>query len=201
MQLNAEDGGNRRFILVQLPALCKENSEAFKAGYKDICQIGKERIRRAGKLINDKLVDECKDPIDVGFKLFKLDSSNIVSWDDSITNNVAELKERLSKQVLNLKADRAEIDLLYEILLKMGFELTTKINVENINNKTAYFVNDNGVKMLICLEQGIIPEDIEQMAELHPNVVAISEGSFVDNSTLSNALYIFKNNCIELKLI
>ena len=201
MQINAEDGGQRKFIMVQLPALCDEKSEAFKAGYKNICEIGKERIRRAGKQINEELIQNGKTLVDVGFKVLKLDSSNIITWDDSLTNNINDLKERLSKQILNLKGDRTETDLIYEILLKMGFGLTTKINLENINNKTVCSVKENGVNMLICLDQGIVPEDIEQMAELEPNAVVISEGSFVDNSTLSNALYIFKNHDIELKLI
>ena len=203
MKLNAEDGGNRKFIMVQLPELCDKKSEAFKAGYQNICEIGKERIRCAGRNINDKQVNHNNSPLDIGFKVFKLDSSNIVKWDDSLLDlgHIDKLKIRLSEQVMNLKADRSEMDLLYEIILKMGFELTDHIETISVNNKQLYSVSNNSINMLICLAQGLVPEDIEQIAEQKPNKVVISEGSFIDNSTLSNAHYIFKNYGIELSLI
>ena len=87
MQLNAEDDGNRKFIMVQLPELCPEDSEAYKAGFKNICEIGKERIRRAG----DKIVSETGKNIDIGFKVFKLDSSNLIKWDSTPTTDTQEL--------------------------------------------------------------------------------------------------------------
>lgn len=203
MMLNAEDGGNRKFIMVQLPALCDEKSEAAKAGYRNICEIGKERIRRAGKEINRQLAVEGKDLIDAGFKVFKLDTSNLVTWDSSIIPNrdLAALKERLSKQVMNLKSDRSQDDLIYEIILKMGFQLTDHIKKIMINDKQLCSVCDDNITMLICLDQGLTPEDIEKAAELKPNKIVISEGSFIDNSTLSNAHYIFKDHGIELNLI
>ena len=201
MQLNAEDGGNRKFILVQIPALCDEKTEAFKAGYKNLCQIGKERIRRAGKLINDKLASEGKDPIDVGFKVLKLDSSNIVTWDNSLieNNDLNKLKDRMSKQIKGLKEDRNSLDLIYEILLKMGYQLTSQIEEIALDNITIFSVENN--ELLICLAQGVTPNEVEKMLDLKPQKIVISESSFVDNSTLSNAFYFCKNQNVELKLI
>ena len=118
MQLNAEDGGNRRFIMVQLPEVCGEKSEAFKAGYKNICEIGKERIRRAGaKLAGDHPA------LDVGFKVFKLDTSNMKLWDDTPIEggDVATLFDRIDGHIDGLKPDRSDEDLIFEILLKMGY--------------------------------------------------------------------------------
>ena len=135
MQLNAEDGGNRRYIMVQLPEVCDEKSEAFKAGYKNICEIGKERIRRAGaKILEEakqensqlKLGEEPKPLPDVGFKVFKLDSSNLKIWDDSLIDNedIATLFDRIDGHLDGLKPDRSNDELVFEILLKMGYPLT-----------------------------------------------------------------------------
>lgn len=203
MQQNAEDGGNRKFIMVQLPELCDAKSEAAKAGYSNICEIGKERLRRAGRLINDKQIAVGKPVVNVGFKVFKLDSSNFVPWDESLIEegNIDELKERLSTQVKNLKEDRTETDLLYEIILKMGFCLTDRIDPVTVNGKTVFYVDNSHTNMLVCLAQGILVDDIEQMAEMKPKKIVISEGSFFDNSTLSNAYYIFQNRGIDFNLI
>jgi len=124
MQLNTEDGENRQFILVQLPEPTDEKSEAYKAGYKNICEIGKERIRRAGEKIKEDFKDkEWIDSLDIGFKVFKLDSTNIKEWDSNPDN--------LEKSLLDygefIKEDRSEEDLLYEVLLKYGIELTAPI--------------------------------------------------------------------------
>lgn len=133
--LNKELCTNRRYIMVQLPELIDEKSEAYKAGYKNICEIGKERIRRAG----DKIVSENKDKkgienLDIGFKVFKLDSSNLKSCDSSVDN----LEQNLLDMVSNLKQDRTNEDLLYEILLKSGVELTAKI--EEIPKDNSLFI-------------------------------------------------------------
>ena len=201
MQLNAEDGGNRKFIMIQIPALCDEKSEAYKEGYKNICEIGKERIRRAGKLINAKLVNEAKEPIDIGFKVLKLDTSNIVTWDSSIIdeNNLKELKDRMSKQIYGLKDDRSSLDLIYEILLKMGYEISLPIKEISIEDITIFSVENN--ELLICLDQGVTPNEVEKMLDLKPQQIVIAESSFIDNSALSNAYYFCKNQNVELKLI
>ena len=135
IELNADDEGSRKFIMVQLPEQTEEKSEAYKSGYTNICEIGKERIRRAG----DKIVSENKDKegiekLDIGFKVFKLDSSNLKSWDSSMD----DLENNLLSMDTNLKKDRSNEDLLYEILLKSGIELTTKIEKIKVGYNTLY---------------------------------------------------------------
>ena len=131
MQLNAEDGGNRRFIMVQLPEICDEKSEAARNGYPNICEIGKERIRRAGQ----KLIEAGKD-IDTGFKVFRLDSSNLKLWDDTPIENgdLDSLFARMDGIIDNLKPGRSEDDLVYEILLKMGYPLTADVAVLELDS-------------------------------------------------------------------
>lgn len=118
MQLNAEDGGNRRFILVQIPELCDEKSEAYKAGYKNICEIGKERIRRAGKKILEEHIqvtmDEDKSPLDVGFRVFKLDTSNLKTWDATPIEDeqLDLLYQRMNSMIHRVKPERTDLDIL-----------------------------------------------------------------------------------------
>ena len=177
MQLNAEDGGNRRYIMVQLPEVCDEKSEAFKAGYKNICEIGKERIRRAGaKILEEakqansqlKLGEEPKPLPDVGFKVFKLDSSNLKIWDDSLIDNedIATLFDRIDGHLDGLKPDRSNDELVFEILLKMGYPLTSDLSAFDLNGLTVYTVENN--EMLICLQPGVTAEHVEQMAAYQP---------------------------------
>ncbi|MBD3796078.1 MAG: site-specific DNA-methyltransferase, partial [Epsilonproteobacteria bacterium] len=129
MKLNAEDGGQRKFIMVQLPEITDEKSEAFKAGYKNICEIGKERIRRAGEKIIADNPDKDLSRLDIGFKVLKLDSSNIKAWDSDFDN----LETNLLDAVKNIKSDRTAEDLLYEVLLKYGLDLTLPIEEKVIN--------------------------------------------------------------------
>ena len=206
MQLNAEDGGNRHFIMVQLPEVCRENTEAAKEGYKNICEIGKERIRRVGKKLMDKETvqftnDEIKSSVDVGFKVFKLDSSNLKIWDDTPIedNDVDILLNRMAGHVEGLKADRSDMDLVYEILLKMGYFLTVNLSAFEVEGLMVYKISDG--EMLICLQSGITAEYIEKLADLKPKKIVIAEGAFVDNSTMSNAYYLFGNRGIELKVV
>ena len=206
MQLNSEDGGNRRFIMVQLPELCDEKSEAFKAGYKNICEIGKERIRRAGKQIlsadNGQItLDGDKPVVDVGFKVFKLDSSNLKVWDDTPIpdGDVEALMGRLADHIDGLKHDRNEIDFVYEIILKMGYPLTADITVYDADGINVYSVDGNS--MLICLHPGVTAELIERLAELEPQKIVVTESCFANNSDMSNAHYLLENRNIELKII
>lgn len=239
MQLNAEDGGNRRFIMVQLPEVCDEKSEAAKAGYKNICEIGKERIRRAGKKISEendtlrnipfleteedmtlfaaaaakgtkgisavkplfKSVDESNPHLDIGFKVFKLESSNMKLWDDTPIEggDVDTLLDRIAGHIDGLKADRSDEDLVYEIMLKMGYELTCDVTVLDVSGLIVYSVA--GGKMLICLQPGIAAEHIEQMAALIPQKIVIAENALADNSAMSNAFYLLENKGIELKVV
>lgn len=205
MQLNAEDGGNRHFIMVQLPEVCSENTEAAKASYKNICEIGKERIRRAGKKIMENedgqyTLDGTRMAVDVGFKVFKLDSSNLKVWDDTpITDDVNVLLNRMAGHVDGLKTDRSDKDLIYEILLKMGYPLTVDFLVDKVSEVTVYKVSNGD--MLICLQSGITAEHIEKLAEQKPKKIVISESALIDDSAMSNAYYLLENRSIELKII
>ena len=146
MKLNSEDDGNRKFICVQLPETTDEKSEAYKAGYKNICEIGKERIRRAGEKVKGEMG---KDDLDIGFKVLKLDSSNIKSWDSDFEN----LETNLLDAVENIKSDRNEEDLLYEILLKYGLDLTLPIEEKEVNGKKLYNIGFGA--LIICLDSNI----------------------------------------------
>lgn len=206
MQLNAEDGGNRRFICVQLPELCTEKSEGYKAGYKNICEIGKERIRRAGKKILEentqvKLGDDEKKPLDIGFKVFKLDTSNLKTWDNTpIKDTQIDLfYQRMNDMIDSIKDDRTDMDVVYEIMLKMGVPLDIPVTYTEINDKIAYVVGD--MLLLICLADNITAEDIEKMADFAPAKIVCAEQGFADDSALSNAHYILKDKEIELKLV
>ena len=206
MQLNAEDGGNRQFIMVQLPELCDEKSEAYKAGYKNICDIGKERIRRAGKKLtenNGQLALEEKKPLDIGFKVFKLDTSNLVEWDSTPTQDEQVVAQRFSLLNETIKPDRNDLDVVYEVMIKMGIPLDYKVIPTEINDKKAYSIGEDCL-VLICLDygkDGITPEDIKEMCELVPAKIVSSEQAFKDSTALSNAYYILKDKDIEMKLL
>lgn len=154
MQLNAKDGGNRKFIMIQLPELTDEKSDAYKSGYKNICDIGKERIRRAGEKIKEENKDkEGIEELDTGFKVFKLDDSNIKTWNPDYN----ELEQDLLDMQDSIKEGRTNEDLLFEIILKMGFELTTPIEEVKVGDKVIYNISEGA--LIICLE-GSITEDI-----------------------------------------
>lgn len=208
MQLNAEDGGNRKFIMVQLPELCDEKSEAYKAGYKNICEIGKERIRRAGKKILEEkgdqiaLGDEEKKPLDIGFKVFKLDTSNLKLWDNTpITGDdqIEMFTERMNSMIDSIKDDRTDMDVVYEVMLKMGVPLDVPVQYIEINGKIVYIVGE--FLLMIALFDNITAEDIESIAAYAPAKIICAESSFKDDSALSNAHYILRDKQIELKLV
>lgn len=196
MQLNAEDGGNRRFILVQLPEVCDEKSEAAKAGYANICEIGKERIRRAGASIGAG---------DTGFRVFKLDSSNLKTWDaapiDPQTGDViGELANRMNAMIHRVKPDRSDLDMVFEVMLKLGVPLDFPVSEVSINGKTAYSVGGDCL-LLVCLAPDIQPGDVEQMAEYAPAKAVISRDSFADDTAMDNAWYILRDRGVELKFV
>ena len=207
MQLNAEDGGNRKYILVQLPEVCDEKSEAAKAGYKNICEIGKERIRRAGKKLTDtngqmQIGDSEKKPLDVGFRVFKLDSSNLQTWDATPVDELRmeDLLNRMNTMINRVKADRSDLDMVCEVMLKLGVPLTYSVNKVSVNAKTAYTVGDDCL-LLVCLAADTTPEDVEAMAEYIPAKVIISRDSFANDTAMANAHYILRDRGIELKLV
>lgn len=160
MQLNAEDGGKRRFIMVQLPELTDEKSDAYKAGYKNICEIGKERIRRAGDKIKAEAGDKAKD-LDIGFKVFKLDSSNLQKWNPQPENIV----ENIQLFADNFLPDRSEQDVLYEIILKMGLDLSCPIEEVEAAGETIHIIGDGA--LMICLGEDITTAVADQMVKLH----------------------------------
>ena len=230
MQLNAEDGGNRRFIMVQLPELCPENSEAFKAGYKNICEIGKERIRRAGAQLQDRrsstpkpqkqntqlsLVDATTSessgesrPLDTGFKVFKLDSSNLKPWDSTPfpEDDLLAISNRLHSMIDRIKPDRTDLDVVYEIMLKLGVPLTYSVTPMEITGgnpatpKTAYSIGDECL-LIICLAERLTTEMIEEMADYTPGQIILAEHSLADLSAMRNAHYVLRDRNIELKLV
>ena len=129
MQLNAKDAGNRQFILVQLPEVCDESSEAYKANYKNICEIGKDRIRRVGKKLietDGQVQLDATQPLDIGFRVFKLDSSNLKTWDATpIESDQLEiLYDRMTSMIHRVKSDRTDMDMVFEVMLKLGVPLT-----------------------------------------------------------------------------
>lgn len=207
MQLNAEDGGNRRFILVQLPEVCDEKSEAYKAGYKNICEIGKERIRRAGKKLTETKdgqlsMDGEKAPLDIGFKVFKLDTSNMKLWDTTpiADGDADELVERMNRMVRRIKPERSDLDMVYEVMLKLGVPLTYPVQQLNINGKPVYEVGEDCL-LLICLAEFVEPEDVQAMADYAPAKMIMSRDCFTSDTAMANAHYILRDRQIELKLV
>lgn len=182
MQLNAEDGGNRKYIMVQLPEKTPENSEARKAGYSTICEIGKERIRRAGEKIKK---DYPNANIDTGFRVFKLDSSNM---EDVYYEAEKVSQQDISKTISYIKADRSNEDLLFQIILSFGIKLTCNIEVKKVNNRDVYFVDDT--YLLVCFEKDIDEKTIEELAKLKPEIMVFNQDT--QDSTLANIEQIFK---------
>ncbi|MBQ7009366.1 MAG: site-specific DNA-methyltransferase [Ruminococcus sp.] len=206
MQLNAEDGGNRKYICVQIPEMCDEKSEAFKTGYKTICEVGIDRIKLAGKKILEEneqteIGGEDKKPLDIGFKVFKLDDSNLKSWDSAPIEDaqIDIFYERLNSMIDTVKHDRTDMDVVYEVMLKMGIPLDVEVQYMEINGKIVYIVGD--FLLMICLGKDITAEDIEGMAQYAPAKIICAEAGFADDSALSNAHYILKDRAIELKLV
>ena len=189
MQLNAEDGGNRKFIMVQLPELCDEKSEAYKAGYKTICDIGEERIRRAGAKIKEENPLTTLN-LDTGFKVFRLDSTNIVPW-----NNAEKLDEmRLYDYAKTIKDGRDDLSVAYEIMLKYGvFDKPMKETV--VSGKKMYDVGEG--YMIICLADGVTMTDVEAIARLNPHCVVFKESGFADDNEKINATHTLERGGVE----
>ncbi len=201
MKLNAEDGGNRKFICVQLPELCDEKSEAYKAGYKTICDIGIDRIKRAGQKILSET--ESAESLDIGFKVFELDTSNLKTWDSTLTLDdyaQEEIIDRMENILSRVKTDRTSLDMVYEIMLKIGKPLTDTVKVIELDGKTAYAIGENS-SLIICLAKDITPEYLEKLCELKPSKLVIGKDGLHSDSAMSNALYICQDRNIELKLI
>lgn len=184
MQLNAEDGGNRKFIMVQLPEVCDEKSEAYKAGYKNICEIGKDRIRRAGKKI---LEETGKQDLDIGFRVLKLDESNMKDVYYAPANYNQSI---LDKMTSNIKEDRTAEDLLYACMLEWGLELSLPHKVENIAGYNVHIVNDGD--LIACFDNKISEDAIKQIADKKPLRVVFRDSSFSTDAARVNVGEIFK---------
>ncbi len=225
MQLNAEDGGNRKFIMVQLPEKTDEKSEAYKAGYKNICEIGKERIRRAArKICEERGVNKLKAEIeelisqrslvgddfwttsekleamiqekeaqlnkllslDTGFRVLKLDSSNM--------EEVYYTPQEFTPQSLfneNVKADRTGEDLLFQVMLDLGIELSAKIETRQIAGKTVHLVNDN--YLVACFDRDVTEAAIKEIAQLHPVYFVMRDASAANDNVIDNFEQIFRH--------
>ncbi|MBQ2292439.1 MAG: site-specific DNA-methyltransferase [Bacteroidaceae bacterium] len=203
MKLNAEDGGNRKFIMVQLPEKTDEKSEAYKAGYKNICEIGKERIRRAGAQIvgtqratsarntsNDLFnnADAARNvpTVDVGFRVLKLDSSNM--------ENIYYTPQDFDAQSLyneNVKPDRTSEDLLFQVMLDLGIELSAKIESKQIAGKVVHFVDDN--YLVACFDRDVNESTITEIAKLQPIYFVMRDASAANDNVIDNFEQIFKH--------
>lgn len=186
MQLNAEDGGKRKFIMVQLPEKTDEKSEAFKASYKNICEIGKERIRRAGEKIKEEAGLNGQD-LDIGFRVLKLDSSNM----KDIYYSADEYDQgMLENMQLNTKEDRTDLDLLFGCLVDWGLELDKPYTTKVINGYKVHIYNDGD--LVACFEKDLDMKTIDEIAKLQALRVVFSDNSFVDSATKINVAEHFK---------
>lgn len=185
MQLNAEDGGKRKFIMVQLPEETDEKSEAYKAGYKNICEIGKERIRRAGKKIKEESPLTTQD-LDTGFRVLKLDSSNM--------QDVYYTPEEFTQGELfedNIKMDRTEEDLLFQSMIELGIELSAKIEQTQIAGKTVWNVSDG--YLLACFDEAVNETTITEIAKQHPYYFVMRDKSLANDNVADNFEQIFNH--------
>ena len=186
IQLNAEDGGHRKFIMVQLPEPCGEKTEAYKAGYKNICEIGKERIRRAGDKIKADTGDTAAG-LDIGFRVLKLDSSNMTDVyyapGDYSQDLVAQMEE-------NIKADRTDIDLLFACLIEWGLPLSLPHTREIVDGCTIHNYNDGA--LVACFDKNISETVIRHVAGIHPLRAVFRDSGFTSAPEKINVFEMFK---------
>lgn len=187
MQLNAEDGGHRKFIMVQLPEPCDEKSEAYKAGYKNICEIGKERIRRAGKKIKEEAGLMAPADLDIGFRCLRLDESNmkpVYYTPDEVG------QEDLFSLVDNVKPDRTQEDLLFQVMLDLGVLLSSPIEVKEIAGKKVFNVADGF--LLACFDHEVTEETVQSIAQRKPYYAVFRDSSMANDSVATNFEQIFE---------
>lgn len=187
MKLNAEDGGHRKFIMVQLPEKTDEKSEAYKAGYKNICEIGKERIRRAGRKIKEDAGLTAPADLDIGFRCLRLDSSNM--------ENVYYTPEETQQQDLfslvdNVKPDRTPEDLLFQVMLDLGVLLSGSIEVKEIAGKKVFNVADGF--LLACFDHDVTEETVKAIAQMKPYYAVFRDSSMANDSVATNFDQIFE---------
>lgn len=189
MQLNAEDGGNRQFIMVQLPEETDEKYEAYKAGYKNICEIGKERIRRAGnKILEENQDKEGIKNLDIGFRVLKTDTSNMKDVFYAPASTEQDLLDMLSD---NIKEDRSSEDLLFQVMLDLGISLSSHIKRELSDNKEIFVVEDGF--LIACFDKNITEETVKTIAKKEPYYAVFRDSSMANDSVATNFEQIFEN--------
>ena len=189
LELNAEDGGNRKFIMVQWPEETEESSEAYKAGYKNICEIGKERIRRAGKKIKEESPLTTQD-LDTGFRVLKCDESNF--------KTVAFAPKDYSQESLdlfldNIKEERSDLDLLFDCMMRWGLELSLPYTTQKVGGCTIYDVDEGS--LVACFDGTVTEAVIDAIAETHPLRVVFRDSSFQECAQKMNLFELFKQKC------
>ena len=183
MQLNAEDGGHRKFIMVQLPEKTDEKSEAYKSGYRNICEIGKERIRRAAKKIAEENPDA---KFDGGFRVLKCDTSNMKDVYYSPTDFDMNLLDLMAD---NIKEDRTPEDLLFQVMLDLGVTLSSKIEETTIAGKKVFDVADGF--LIACFDKDVNEETIKAIAQKQPYYFVMRDSSLANDSVATNFEQIF----------
>ncbi len=188
MELNAEDNGTRRFIMVQVPEICDEQSEAFKAGYKTIAEICKERIRRAGNKIKSENINKKIDNLDIGFRVLRIDKSNMkdIYYEPDILE-----QSNLISHINNIREDRNSEDLLFQILLDWGIDLSLPIYRKNFSGKILFFIDHN--QLVACFDEKINEEFVKKLAAYKPLRVVFRDSSFDSDSVKINIEQIFKH--------
>ena len=191
MQLNSEDGGHRRFIMVQLAEATDVDSEAYKAGFKNICEVGKERIRRTGKKIKEESGGDASD-LDIGFRVLRLDSSNM----EDVYYNPTELsRDLLGRTVDNIKIDRSAEDLLFQVMLDLGVDLSSTIEEKFIDGKNVYVVKPVGVDaayLVACFDKGVTSETLTEIAKMKPYYAVFRDSGMASDSVATNFDQIFR---------
>lgn len=187
MKLNAEDGGKRKFIMVQLPEITDEKSEARKAGYETICQIGEERIRRAGKKVKEEAGLHCQD-LDIGFRVLKLDSSNMEDVFYSPENFDAK---DLFNSVDNVKPDRTPLDLLFQVMPELNIELSAKIEEKEVNGKKVFFVDGN--YLIATFDMDVNELTVTEITKMKPQYFVMRDVSASNDNVLDNFEQIFRH--------
>lgn len=187
MKLNAEDGGKRRFIMVQLPEVTEDKSEARKAGYENICQIGEERIRRAGKKIKEEAGLNGQD-LDTGFRVLRLDSSNM----EDVYYTPEDFNEQnLFNTVDNVKSDRTPLDLLFQVLPEFDIELSAKIEEKDVNGKKVFFVD--GTYLIATFDTDVNESTVTEIAKMQPQYFVMRDASAANDNVLDNFEQIFRH--------
>lgn len=187
MKLNAEDGGHRKFIMVQLPEVTDEKSEARKAGYANICEIGKERIRRAGKKVKEEAGLQGQD-LDIGFRVLRLDSSNM---EDVFYSPEDFNEQNLFNTVDNVKSDRTPLDLLFQVMPELNIELSAKIEEKEVNGKKVFFVD--GTYLIATFDKDVNESTVTEIAKMKPQYFVMRDASAANDNVLDNFEQIFRH--------